>query len=84
MQFEWERHGVMEPDFFVASGSFGEVELHQNWDEESWLLCRNDEDGLAVIYDTETPDIHHAKVNAETWLNQLSHWGREVSNEKIN
>ena len=64
MALTWDQMGIMEPDFYRAEPPQGEVFLYTNWDEDRWLLVRDEK----VIYDTETIDLKEAQAKAEKWL----------------
>jgi hypothetical protein len=64
MALTWDKMNVMEPDWYRAVAPHCAVELHMNWDEDRWLLVRDEN----VIYDTQTSELTEAQNKAERWL----------------
>lgn len=68
MALDWKQMGCMEPDWYAPDLNAGSPALLMNWDETTWLLCTQTDNGYSVLADTETDDPDEAKIRADKWL----------------
>ena len=64
-QLDWVQMGIHDPDWYQAETGQGAFQLRMNWEEDEWLLVKDDK----VLFQTKTKTPIEAQKRAEYWLN---------------
>ena len=65
---QWQKMGIMEPEWYAPDLEDGSPALFMNWEETEWILCIQSPTGTDPVFWTGTDDIQEAQNRAKTWL----------------